>query len=471
MPNQKVALNQRQRQQIKLSPQQELKIKILQLSNLQLIDKIQEEMLQNPVLEENDTATLQLPIVDPPTVKEYNKQEEINWEEFFESSRNSMMHEPATTEIKPLYDNIPTQQPTLREYLLQQLRMIPISNKEYEIGELIIDNINEDGYFHYSVDKIANEVKVSRAEVEKVLGKIQEFEPTGVGARDLKECLLIQVKDLGLEDSLTPLIENHLFAIQDKKYEQIAAQMNISIERVKELVEVIIKLLEPKPARLYENFQAPQVIPEIIISNTKEEGLKLEVNDEWIPSLRVNPYYQRLLKEKNLSATENEYIQKKMNAAVFFLKCIEDRKKTLRHVAKVIFDTQKEFLQEGILKLVPMKLEDIAKEVNLHLSTVSRAIANKFVKTPHGVHPLKFFFKTGMQTKEGGAISITTVKEKIKEIVAQENKQSPLSDNKIAVLLHQQGINIATRTVAKYRDELHIPSSFSRKESVISHKT
>jgi RNA polymerase sigma-54 factor len=240
--------------------------------------------------------------------------------------------------------------------------------------------------------------------------------------------------------------------------------MNISIEHVKELIKVLVKLLDPKPARLYEKFQPPQIIPEIIISNTEDKGLTLEVNDEWIPSLRISPYYQKLLKEKNLSPAENEYIQKKMKSALFFLECMEKRKETLRYIAKVIFERQKEFLQKGELKLVPMRLEDIAKEVNLHLSTVSRAISNKFVKTPHGVHPLKFFFRTGMQTKEGSAISTITIKEKIKEIIVNEDKQKPLSDSKIATLLQQQGINIATRTVAKYREELEIPSSFSRKK-------
>lgn len=461
MPNQKVTISQQQRQQIKLSQRQELKIRILQLSNLQLIDEIKEELLQNPILEEDDFSTLQLPLVDPPTVKEDDK---INWEDYFESSRNPFKNESPTTEVKPVYDNIPVQQPTLHEHLLQQLRMIPISNKEYEIGKLIINNINEDGYFYYGVDKIANEAKVSIVDVENVLGKIQEFEPPGVGARDLKECLLIQAKDLGMEDILNPLIENHLSAIQNKNYEQIAAQMNISIDHVKELIKILIKLLEPKPARLYERFQPSlQIIPEIVISNTEDEGLTLEINDGWIPSLRISSYYQRLLKEKNLSPTEYEYIQQKMKSALFFLECLEKRKETLKNVAKVIFDTQKEFLREGVLKLVPMKLEDIANEVNLHLSTVSRAIANKFVKTPHGIHPLKFFFKSGMQTKKGDVISIITIKEKIKEIVSQEDKHNPLSDDKITTLLHQQGINIAVRTIAKYREELKIPSSFLRK--------
>ncbi len=465
MSNQKVIIGQSQQQQIKLSPLQELRLTILQLSNLQLMDKIQEELLQNPVLEEDDTSTLQFPIVDLSSVQEDNKiKEEINWEDFFESSKNPLEYESPPAEFKPIYDNIPAQQPTLQEYLLQQLHMISISDKEYEIGELIIDNINEDGYFYYGVDKIANEIKTTISDVEKVLGKIQEFEPSGVGARDLRECLLLQIKDLGMENTLlNSLVKDYLVAIQHKNYEQIAKQMNISTDHVKELVESLIKLLEPKPSQLYERFQTPQITPEIIISNTKEEGFTLEINDEWIPSLRVSFYYQRLLREKKLSPTENEYIQKKMKSALFFLDCIEKRKKTLRHVAKVIFETQKGFLQEGVLKLVPMKLEDIAKEVNLHLSTVSRAISNKFVKTPHGVHPLKFFFKTGMQTKEGDIISTITIKEKIKEIVAQEDKQMPLSDNKIATLLQQQNINIAIRTVAKYRDELKIPSSFSRK--------
>jgi RNA polymerase sigma-54 factor len=466
MPSQKTTISQTQKQKVKLSPHQEMRINILQLSNLQLMDKIKEELLQNPVLEEDEISSLQLPIVDPPSIKE-EKQDEINWEDFFESSRNPLEYEPTTNNVdaKPIYDNIPTQQPTLREYLLQQLRMIPISNKEYEIGELIIDNINEDGYFQYPVEKIADEAKVSIEEVEKVLYKIQEFEPPGVAARDLKECLLLQIKDLGMENShLNLLVENYLSLLQQKNYEYIAKQMNISIKHVKELIKALVKLLDPKPARLYEKFQPPQIIPEIIISNTEDKGLTLEVNDEWIPSLRISPYYQKLLKDKNLSPAENEYIQKKMKSALFFLECMEKRKETLRYVAKVIFERQKEFLQEGELKLVPMKLEDIAKEVNLHLSTVSRAIANKFVKTPHGVHPLKFFFRIGMRTKEGDAISTITIKEKIKEIVANEDKQKPLSDSKIAALLQQQGINIAIRTVAKYREELNIPSSFSRKK-------
>ncbi|MFH1562942.1 MAG: RNA polymerase factor sigma-54 [Nitrospirota bacterium] len=469
----KVTLTQTQRQQTKLSPQQELKIRILQLSNLQLIDAIQEELLQNPVLEEDETATLQLPVVDLPDVeKEEKVKDEINWEEFFQASRNTRednisegIDEVASySESNPIFDNLPAHQLSLKEYLLQQLRMIPISDKEYEIGELIIDNINGDGYFLYAVDKVVNEAKVDIVEVEKVLSKIQEFEPAGIGARNLKECLLIQVRDLGMEDSLlAPLIRNHLPAIQDKNYEQIALQMNISIDEVKELIKLMVKSLEPKPTRIYERFYPPQIIPEIIISNTEEEGLILEINDEWIPSLRISSYYQRLLREKNLSIQENEYIQKKMKSALFFLECMEKRKQTLRHVAMVIFNTQKGFLKDGEQKLVPMRLEDIAKEVEVHLSTVSRAISNKFVKTPQGIHPLKFFFRGGMQTKDGNVISTLAVKEKIKEVVDREDKQNPLSDSKITEILEQQGIKIATRTVAKYREELAISSSYSRK--------
>lgn len=462
----KVTLTQTQRLQTKLSPQQELKIRILQLSNLQLIDAIQEELLQNPVLEEDETSTLQLPIVNLPEVEKQDKvKDEINWEEFFEAGRESNIYDSTDFESNPIFDNLPAHQLSLREYLLQQLRMIPISDREYKIGELIIDNINQDGYFLGEIEEMAKESKVDAFEVEQVLSKIQEFEPAGVGARNLKECLLIQVRDLGMEDSLlTPLIRNHLPAIQDKNYEQIALQMNISKTEVKELIKVMAKSLEPKPTRIYERFYPPQIIPEIIISNTEEDGFSLEVNDEWIPSLRVSSYYQKLLREKNLSAQENEYIQKKMKSALFFLECMEKRKQTLRHVATVIFNTQKGFLIDGEQKLVPMRLEDIAKEVEVHLSTVSRAISNKFVKTPQGVHPLKFFFRGGMQTNEG-IVSTLSVKEKIKEVVDKEDKQNPLSDSKITSILEQQGIKIATRTVAKYREESGIPSSYSRKSN------
>lgn len=462
----KVTLTQTQRLQTKLSPQQELKIRILQLSNLQLIDAIQEELLQNPVLEEDETSTLQLPIVNLPEVEKQDKvKDEINWEEFFEAGRESNIYDSTDFESNPIFDNLPAHQLSLREYLLQQLRMIPISDREYKIGELIIDNINQDGYFLGEIEEMAKESKVDAFEVEQVLSKIQEFEPAGVGARNLKECLLIQVRDLGMEDSLlTPLIRNHLPAIQDKNYEQIALQMNISKTEVKELIKVMAKSLEPKPTRIYERFYPPQIIPEIIISNTEEDGFSLEVNDEWIPSLRVSSYYQKLLREKNLSAQENEYIQKKMKSALFFLECMEKRKQTLRHVATVIFNTQKGFLIDGEQKLVPMRLEDIAKEVEVHLSTVSRAISNKFVKTPQGVHPLKFFFRGGMQTNEG-IVSTLSVKEKIKEVVDKEDKQNPLSDSKITSILEQQGIKIATRTVAKYREESGISSSYSRKSN------
>ncbi|MEW6619722.1 MAG: RNA polymerase factor sigma-54 [bacterium] len=462
----KVTLDQTQRQQMKFSPLQELKIKILQLSNLELVDKINEELLQNPVLEEDNIATLELPIVDFPEIKKNDKQEEINWEDFFESSKKSFTYDSSPPiESNPIYENIPTHQLSLREYLLQQLRMVPsLTNDEYKIGELIIDNINKDGYLDSAVEEIAKEAKVSLGEVKDVLNKIQEFEPTGVGSKDLEECLLIQAKELGMEETLGPLIQNYLQAIQDKNYDLIASKMNITVERVKELVELLVKLLEPKPARLYEKFYPPYIIPEIIISNTEEEGLKLELNDEWIPSLRISSYYQRLLKDKNLSAEENEYIRKKLKSALFFLDCMEKRKKTLTHVAKVIFELQQQFLQDGKPeKIVPMRLEDIANGLNLHLSTVSRTIANKFVKTPYGVHPLKFFFKTGLTTKEGETVSTLSIKEKIKQIIALENKQNPLSDSKITTLLQQQGINIASRTVAKYREELQIPSSFSRK--------
>ncbi|MDI6735629.1 MAG: RNA polymerase factor sigma-54 [bacterium] len=468
----KITITQTQRLQTKLSPQQELKIRILQLSNLQLIDAIQEELLQNPVLEEDETANLQLPTVDLPELEKENKpKEEINWEDFFQARNNTWEAEGIDFESNPILDNLPTPQISLKEYLLQQLRLIPISDKEYKIGGLIIDNINGDGYFLGEIEEISKELKVDNVEIEQVLAKIQEFEPTGVGARNLKECLLIQVRDLGMVDSLLPdLIKNHLPAIQDKNYEQIALQMNISIDEVKELIKIMVKSLEPKPTRIYERFYSPQVIPEIIISKTEEEGFNLEVNDEWVPSLRVSSYYQKLLREKNLSVAENEYIQKKIKSALFFLECMEKRKQTLRTVARVIFETQKEFLDAGEQKLVPMRLEDIANEVEIHLSTVSRTIANKFVKTPQGVHPLKFFFRGGMQTKDGDIISTLAVQEKVKEVIDREDKQNPLSDSKIVEVLGQGGLKIAVRTVAKYREELRIPSSYSRKSKVYAKK-
>ncbi len=468
----KITITQTQRLQTKLSPQQELKIRILQLSNLQLIDAIQEELLQNPVLEEAETSSLQLPITDLSQLEKENKiKEEINWEDFFQARNNPWEAEGIASESNPIFDNLPAHQHSLKEYLLQQLRLIPISDKEYKVGEMIIDNINEDGYFSGEIEEMAKELKVDNVDIEQVLAKIQEFEPAGVGARNLKECLLIQVKDLGLEDSLlSVLIKNHLPAIQDKNYEQIALQMNTSIDEVKELLKVMAKSLEPKPTRIYERFYPPQIIPEIIISNTEEEGLNLEINDEWIPSLRISSYYQKLLREKNLSVAEKEYIQKKMKSALFFLECMEKRKQTLRYVARVIFDTQKGFLVEGEQKLVPMRLEDISKEVEIHLSTVSRAIANKFVKTPQGVYPLKFFFRTGIQTKEGDAISVLAVQEKIKEVVDREDKQNPLSDSKIAEILEKKGIKIAVRTVAKYREELGISSSYSQKSKANNKK-
>jgi RNA polymerase sigma-54 factor len=447
-------------QQQILAPFLREELKILQLQNLQLLDRIDIELLENPALEEEGPRLESISTSLGKQESTYPS-EEINWEEFFEDGKKYFERAFYNTEIE--YEiPIASEKPTLTQALLNQLQLEHISHKERIIGELLISYIDEnDGYFKGDLKEIAEISHASISEIEHVLSIIQTFEPPGVGARNLIECLNIQIQELGLTDSkLKDIINNYLEDVRKGNFEFISKELNITTEYVLQLVG-FLKRLEPKPARVYSSQKTRYVIPDIIVNREGE----ITLNNLLVPNLKISSYCQSLLKNNNLTKEERKYIKDKLNKAIEFMKALENRNNTLYSICDAIFKRQKRFLTEGDAGLAPLTLSNISEAVKMHESTISRSISNKYVKTPLGTFPLKYFFVSGIKDKSGVKVSSVSIKRKIKEIISNENKK-PLSDSEIVDKLKEYGISIARRTVAKYREELGIPPVSRRKEKL-----
>ncbi|MEK7275049.1 MAG: RNA polymerase factor sigma-54, partial [Candidatus Desantisbacteria bacterium] len=359
---------------------------------------------------------------------------------------------------------IATETPSLPQFLLNQLQLEQLFGKEISIGEMLISYIDEDdGYFKGSIDEVAATIHATTEEVEHVLSVIQTFEPTGVGSRDIIECLNIQIQELGVDDScLFEIVNKYFEEVKENKIDIIAERLNVSKEHVLKMIE-FLKKLEPKPARIYLGPKPRYVIPDIIMDR---EG-NITINNSFIPSLKISSYCQILSKNSNLSKEEKGYIREKLNKAMEFMKALENRGSTLQVICEKIFTHQHNFLNQGEKGLNPLTLSDVSKEVQLHESTISRSVSNKYVKTPIGTFPLKYFFVSGMKNNEGTRVSPLNIKTKIHDLIKEEGDK-PLNDGEIEELLMKDGITVARRTIAKYREELGIPSASKRKKMVSS---
>jgi RNA polymerase sigma-54 factor len=436
-----------QKQILRLTPALQISLKILQLPLLQLLYRIEEELTENPLLEKDEESQ------EDETFISEKVDDEVDWNSQLEGMEEEDLNYEGTIPYKI----------SLREYLLSQLYLLKLNRKEREIGEAIIDGINEDGYLVLQVSSIAKMYKVKTEEVEKILSYIQEFEPVGIGARDLKEALMIQAKYLGWDENgnLFKLIRDHLEDIQSKNYTKIEKLLGIGVEEVKKLAEKL-KILEPKPGRLYYNEDPSYIIPDVIVRSV-DENFIVELNDTWIPKLRISPYYRELLKgEKDKEVLS--YIKEKLEAASWFLKCIEERRRTILCVAEEIFKRQTYFLKSGPSYLQPLKMQDVASTLRINESTVSRAVSNKYAQTPWGIFPLKFFFSTALPTNGDGMASSHRIKERIKALIKEESPKAPLTDQEIVLRLNAEGFKVARRTVAKYRVAMGIlPSNLRRR--------
>ena len=424
-------IQQAEQRQI-LAPSLRQALHILQLSTLELETLLEKELQENPCLEE------ERPIESKENFSASEEDEEI-W-----NYRESLVTKPIS----------------LGEHLLHQLRLSCSSEEDCRIGELLIGSIDENGYLRESVEEIAALHHASREDVERFLTLIQGFDPPGVGARDLVECLLLQL------DARSPLasaiIREHLPDLQAKRIDVIQKKLKASSEELKEAIRCILTL-EPKPGRSFSHPKTTYVTPDLVVKKGKEKPFEILVNDDELSPLRLNPTYERLLKENGLSESDKTFLREKMQSAQFLIRAIRQRKETLKCLAETLVEYQKEFFEQGPSALKPMTMEEMASRIQKHRSTVSRAVKNKFIQTPYGLFEIKFFFTGDIGGSNNEGISSRVAKERIRELIQNEAPVSPLSDDELLQELQEEGISISRRTVAKYRQALGLPSSFLRK--------
>jgi RNA polymerase sigma-54 factor len=465
-------------QKLILTPQLQQSIKLLQLPQLELTQMLNQELMENPLLEETMERESE----------ERNEGTEL-------SRTEEKIHEPADDVEAPLEkifgfttdeyfeergsdgrdlgyftDGMETPSPferndgkiDLHEHLLWQLRLSRTSDSIRRVAEIVMGNLNEDGYLQASSEEIAKMAEIDASTAEKAIALIREFDPPGVGARTLQECLLLQLKLLKLENTLVENILTDGFGeLEKKKYKQLAAKFKVPLDDILYAVKVI-EGLEPRPGRNYSREEVIHITPDVFIQET-DGKLIIILNDEGIPRLRLSNYYRSLIAKKNaLGKEEKQFLEDKLRSAVWLLKSLGQRKKTIYRITESILKFQEEFFRKGIEYLKPLNLKDIATDLGMHQSTISRVTSNKYLQCPRGLLSFRFFLSNAVHSEQG-EVSSSTVKDIIRQLIANEDPRAPLSDKGVYEILNRRNINIARRTVAKYREELKIPSHTRRK--------
>ena len=471
------------RQQLKLSqqlimtPQLQMAIKLLQLSRLELLDTIHQELEENPALEEvpetfaeeTDTGSEEpIPVEAPPmqevTIKE-RLNEDIDWSNYIdEYSAPGRINFESEQREGPGFEPFMARPDSLQDHLLWQLLMTAPDEKTERIGSLIAGNLKADGYLDIGVEELAGLAGCEPAESEKVLALMQTFDPVGVCARNLTECLLIQARHLDLSETLvTEIIQHHLNHLENKNYKAICKALKVSMEDVARAVN-IIRGLEPRPGRQFADDTAQYITPDIYVHKMGDEYVIL-LNDDGLPKLRVNSYYRNAIRRgQQIPDSAKDYVQNKMRSAAWLIRSIHQRQKTIYRVMESILRFQRDFFDKGIAHLKPMVLRDVAEDIGMHESTISRVTTNKYAHTPRGIFELKYFFNSSIRRVHGEAIASASVQEKIRRIIDNEDQHHPYSDDRIAQILKSQNIDIARRTVAKYREILKVLPSSKRKQ-------
>ena len=461
-------------QKLILTPSLQQAIKLLPMSTLELADLLNQEMVENPLLEEVETEELQpaeqqqQPEKAPeqPAADKPDSWDDADYEYFFGDYLDDGYRPRTPQEVKelPPIENTLSSAASLADHLAWQLSLQTSDEKLQEIGRAIIGNLDDDGYLVASVEEIAAMGEWPVVEVEKGLQHIQTFDPIGVCARDLQECLWLQIRHLGLEGTPTEkIVTEHLRLLQNHQVPEIARKLGLTIEDLKEHVE-IIRNLDPKPGSRYNPSQSQYVIPDVYVVKVEDQYVAM-LNEEGLPQLRISPVYRRLL-DKSLGENSDEtraYVKDKFRSALWLIKSVDQRQKTIHKVATSIINFQREFLDHGIEHLRPLVLRDVANDIGMHESTVSRVVNNKYMHTPQGVFEMKFFFHSGISSSYGDSVSSVTIKQRIRKIIENEDPRKPLSDSKIVSILQKEGLMLARRTIAKYREELKIPTSNQRK--------
>jgi RNA polymerase sigma-54 factor len=460
-------------QKLILTPSLQQAIKLLPMSTLELADLLNQEMVENPLLEEVPTEELQPAeqqqtekAAEQPTAEKPDTWDDADYEYFFGDYLDDGYRPRTPQEVKelPPIENTLSTAGSLSDHLMWQLSLQTSDVRLQEIGGAIIGNLDDDGYLVASVEEIAAMADWPVAEVEKALQHIQTFDPIGVAARDLQECLWLQIRHLGLEGTITEkIVTEHLRLLQNHQVPEIARKLGVQIEDLREHVE-IIRNLDPKPGSRFNPSQSQYVIPDVYVVKVEDQYVAA-LNEEGLPQLRISPVYRRLL-DKSAGENTDEtraYVKDKFRSALWLIKSVDQRQKTIHKVATSIINFQREFLDLGIEHLRPLVLRDVANDIGMHESTVSRVVNNKYMHTPQGVFEMKFFFHSGISSSYGDSVSSVTIKQRIRKIIENEDPRKPLSDSKIVSILQKEGLMLARRTIAKYREELKIPTSNQRK--------
>jgi RNA polymerase sigma-54 factor len=462
-------------QKLILTPSLQQAIKLLPMSTLELADLLNQEMVENPLLEEVETEELQ-PVEQQQAEKTEAEKpaeksdawDDADYEYFFGDYLDDGYKSRTPSEVKelPPIENTLSTAGSLSDHLLWQLSMQTDDEKLKEIGRAIIGNLDDDGYLVASVEEIAAMAEWPVGDVERALQHVQTFDPIGVAARDLQECLWLQLRQLGLEGTPSErIITEHLRLLQNHQVPEIARKLGMGIEDLREHIE-IIRGLDPKPGSRYNPTQSQYVIPDVYIVKVEDQYVAA-LNEEGLPQLRISPVYRRLLDKSGTASDSNDetraYVKDKFRSALWLIKSVDQRQKTIHKVATSIINFQREFLDHGIEYLRPLVLRDVANDIGMHESTVSRVVNNKYMHTPQGVFEMKYFFHSGISSSYGESVSSVTIKQRIRKIIENEDPRKPLSDSKIVSILQKEGLMLARRTIAKYREELKIPTSNQRK--------
>ena len=522
----KPSLSQNLSQRLVLTPQLRQRIEMLQMTKLELSELVTQQLNENPVLDElspeevsvsPDLANIDYPDPSPGTsnnlpepadsaqqssepneldpgfgtlntqdfpeytqsqtesestdgreadIRERDSFEEIDFGSTFEEYLDPG-YRTRETEVKdsPSFEQFLSSEQSLSDYLNWQLRLTMTSPEVGDAAEAIIGNLNDDGFLDGTLEEIAASGPWPIEVVEKALSIVQQFDPTGVGARNLRECLLLQLNSYGYGDRLAvTMVRDHFAQLQNSKLPELAKELGITVDQVSQELK-LIRQLEPHPGRKYLPRSAQYIEPEVYIEKMDDDYV-IRFNDDGLPQLRINRQYRQMMENKDTSKETRDYIKDRFRSAIDLLKNIEHRKQTIYKVCERIVERQRDFLDQGIEHLKPMMLKDISEDIGMHLSTVSRVVNGKYAHTPQGVIELRRFFTEGMMNDEGEEISTRIIKLKIKKMIEAEDSKSPLTDDQIADRLAHEGQKLSRRTVAKYRDQMKIPGSRERKQVV-----
>lgn len=458
-----------------LTPALQQAIKLLPMSTVELAEHLNQELVENPVLDEvqqeevqqtDAAAQVEKSDPEPPAATEQQDTwDDSDYEYYFGEYLDSGYRPRATIENKEFrpFENTLSTTTSLSDYLRWQLFLRTDDEVLREVGIAIIGNLDDDGYLVASIDEIVAMGSWQTGDVERGLELVQQFDPVGIAARDVRECLLLQLKELELDGTpCETIVREHLQLLQTHQVPELSRRISVPVETLKEYIE-ILRRLDPKPGSRLNSTPSQYVVPDVTVSKVEGE-YKAELNDDGMPRLRISPIYRRMIqKNSNNSDETRAYVKDKLKSAIWLIKSVDQRQKTIEKVAMSIIEMEREFLDHGIEHLRPLVLRDVAESIGMHESTVSRVVSNKYMHTPQGVFEMKYFFHSGVRNVYRQNISSVAIKQRIRNIIENEDSRKPLSDSRIVHRLQEVGLPLARRTIAKYREELRIPTASQRK--------